>query len=164
MTVSALDAGLHTMAFARRVFVQLLDAIPADKLLYQPVPGANHALWNAGHLACTDDWIVGAVAGGGRCLEGWERLFGGGSVPVADAAAYPSIGDVTTALAERREALVGWFRSLSPSQQVAAPPEQLAFFAPTLVGMAGPIGWHEGTHAGQLTVIRKSLGLAPLMG
>ena len=37
----------------------------------------------------------------------------------------------------------------------------LGTFAANLGMLMTSIAWHEGLHAGQLTVVRKSLGLAP---
>jgi hypothetical protein len=43
-------------------------------------------------------------------------------------------------------------------------PKELETFARSYGGMMCSIAWHEGVHAGQLTVVRKSLGLAPKFG
>ena len=44
--------------------------------------------------------------------------------------------------------------------QLASPlPEDFKTFAPSLAALPSSIAWHEGMHSGQLTMIRKSLGI-----
>ena len=52
--------------------------------------------------------------------------------------------------------------SLTDEQLAGPPPEGFQKFAPTLGNILMRLLWHEGMHYGQLTVIRKSLGLAPV--
>lgn len=165
MSNSILEQGSTVLAFSRRALLGISEDIPADKLTYQPFPGANHALWIQGHLASTDDYFLTAL--GRRKSElpaAWGALFGMGSSPAADARKYPALSEVRDALARCRESLLGWFRSLSASQLDAALPDDLKGFAPNHVGLMFSLAWHEGLHTGQLSAIRKSLGLKPKFG
>lgn len=161
----ALGAGLFALEFARRNTLKFAEDIPADKLCVAPTADANHALWVLGHLAWTDDSILSALAGKPSALPaGFTEAFGMGSKPQPDAKRYPSVAEVKTQLAGRREALTGWLKSLSPAQLAAPLPKELSGFAPDHATLAATLAWHEGLHAGQLTVARRALGFGPKLG
>ena len=125
----------------------------------------NHALWVLGHLACTDNYFLTSLGQREAVIEeSWNKLFGMGANPIADPTAYPSLGEIKAGLQRTRDALIDWLGSLD-EQQLAAPlPDELLGFAPTFAAVAGSIAWHEGFHAGQLSAIRRSLGLPRLFG
>ncbi len=163
MSELARAAGLATLAFARNQTVELLKAVPSEQWLHQPFAGANHAMWIAGHLAREDDEFVTLLKPGeSRLPEHWVQLFGTKSKPAADAALYPSVEEMLEHLAGTRETLVAWFRSLSDAQLHSPLPEGFTGFATSFAALMSSLAWHEGLHTGQLTVVRKSLGLEPV--
>jgi len=157
-----LTNGLATLGFARRSTLGFLEDIPEDKLCYQPFPGTNHALWIIGHLACTDNFLLTAIGGRQTDLPAtWNELFGMGSTPQPDPDAYPPPAEVRQQLDARRDELIEWFKSMDGDQLVAPLPEDYQTFARDHAALMTSIAWHEGLHAGQLTVVRKTLGLKP---
>ncbi|MFM9995627.1 MAG: DinB family protein [Phycisphaerales bacterium] len=159
------EQGIMALTFARGVLLKLLDSIPADKVTAQPIPACNHALWVAGHVADTDDFFVRTLTGKPSALPaGWKEKFGGGSAPSPDPKAYPPLAEVKRVLADRRDALIAYFRSLDRGALLTPTPEKVKFFGPTVGSLAGSIAWHEGLHAGQVTMVRKGLGMPPLFG
>jgi len=159
------DTGLAVLAFARHKTLALLEDIPQNELLHQPVPGGNHALWILGHLAGTDDQILtGLVPRASNLPESWPMQFGQGSTPIARASAYPGLTAIKDRLAAMRAELERWFASLSDDTLRSPLPDDWKPFAPTYGALMSSIAWHEGLHAGQLTVIRRSLGIAPKFG
>ncbi len=159
------EQGLAALKFSRDVLLKMLDSIPADKVTAQPVKECNHALWVAGHVADTDDFFVRTLTGKPSGLPaGWSEKFSGGSKPVDDPKAYPALAEVKRVLADRREALIAYFRSLDRATLQAAPPEKVKFFGATQAAIPASIAWHEGLHTGQITMCRKGLGMGPLFG
>jgi uncharacterized damage-inducible protein DinB len=165
MNEYARESGLAALEFARRVTLGLLEEFPEDKVLYQPFPGANHAVWIVGHIALTDDWfLTHLMPRTSKVPESWTKLFGQGSAPQTDPSAYPTVAELNDKLTDLRAELMDWFRSMSDEQLTTPLPEDWETFAPSYGGMMPSIAWHEGLHDGQLTVVRKSLGLAPKFG
>lgn len=161
----ALANGIASMEFTRGVFHKVLDATPEDKITSQPWTGANHALWNVGHIALTDNYFLTALSGQESPLpESWEGLFGMGSQPVDDASKYPSFEEVKEALAERRTALIDWLSSLSEEKLAEELPENLRGFAANHAALPGTLACHEALHVGQITACRKAFGLDPAFG
>jgi len=85
----------------------------AAHLVFTLPPSRSHILWLVGHMAVSLDRISAMALGVPFVLpESYAPLFGMGSQPVADAAAYPPFGELSEALARALEAAVGRFRPL----------------------------------------------------
>ncbi|MCB9849329.1 MAG: DinB family protein [Phycisphaerales bacterium] len=165
MASAVVESGLTVLAFAREATLGFLADIPEDKWCHQPVPGANHALWVVGHLAHTDNYFLTAIAGqASKIPADWDELFGMGSTPVGDASKYPNIAETRDYLCSLREGVLAWYGAMDEAQAATPTPDELKPFAPNFGQLAHSIAWHEGMHAGQITVVRKSLGIAPKFG
>jgi hypothetical protein len=160
-----LENGLHRLGVARYVTLALLADIPHDQWCLQSIPGANHAMWIAGHVTVNDDFFLSRLAGREtRCPEGWTGLFGAGSQPLPDLTAYPAPETVEQQLAARRQDLVSWFQTLGVEELSAPVPEELRRFAANVADVMPSLAWHEAFHVGQLSLVRKRLGLGPKFG
>jgi uncharacterized damage-inducible protein DinB len=141
----------------------LFAANPAEQFLHQPCPGANHALWTLGHLATVNQYFLKSLAGhDGTLFEKHKAMFFAKSQPTPDASSYPPIGVLRDYFKTSRAAFRSWVESLSDEQLLGPPPEDFQKFAPTVGNILMRLLWHEGMHYGQLTVIRKSLGMNPV--
>lgn len=158
---SVVEAGIWHLKFARQQTLDLIKPIPADKMTYQPFPGANHVLWNLGHLGIGDAYFVGMLGGKHALPESWEKLFGMGSKPTPNPKDYPSLQEVLDQIAAAHEVLVKSFAGLSDAKLAEPLPKEMSMFAPNLAYLAGSLAWHEGDHAGQIAVMRKAMGIAP---
>ena len=160
---SLLDSQLLAIEYSRRFASAMIDAIPADQYCHQPFPGANHALWTLGHLAAADAFFLERI--GGTPDERFARLQGQffiGSKPSGNLAEYPPVEEVRRWFDEARANLVAHYRSLSEEQLAQPLPEQWQRMAANPGALLARISVHESSHAGQLMVVRKSLGLPPV--
>jgi len=98
-----------------------------------------------------------------HCSIDWQKLFGMGSAPTSNSADYPSIQELKETLHHRREELTSWFKSMSEEQLVSRLPEDKSGFAKTYAGFMAFIACHECMHAGQISTIRASLGITPMI-
>jgi hypothetical protein len=156
---------IEILTFSRRMTDQLLEDIPDDKLLYQPLEGGNHALWVMGHLAVTDDMFAGLYDGGStRLPESYTNVFGMGSTPTSDPAGYPPVAEVRQQYAATRQRVLDAVRTADDATLDSAPPKDFEGFGPDRLGLLISVAWHEGLHAGQLTIVRRSLGIGPKFG
>ncbi len=139
------------------------NAIPPQDFLHQPFPGANHALWTMGHMATIDQFFLKVFANHDPALyEQYKTIFFAKSTPSPDANAYPPLDVVREYYTASRKAFRAWMESLDDERLTAPLPPEQQRFAPTLADFLFRLVWHEGMHYGQLTVLRKSLGLAPI--
>lgn len=159
------DAGVATLAFARKATLGMAEGIPEDKLCSPPMKGGNHAIWELGHIAWTDHYFMDVLGGKKpKTGESWAKLFGMGSTPSLNKNDYPPLTEIHEVLSAGREELISWFRSMSAEKLAAPLPADYEDFAPNHVGLMFSLAWHEGFHAGQLSVIRKDLGLKRQFG
>jgi DNA-binding transcriptional ArsR family regulator/uncharacterized damage-inducible protein DinB len=159
------EVGANALGFARGITLMLLEDIPDDKLTHRPGAKGNHAAWIMGHIAVADDGFRKSLGAGQPVLpESWNELFGMGSQPKDDPAAYPSRDELRGGMERARNALLEWFRSLDNTQLAAPLPENLRPFAPDVVTLMSNLAVHESFHAGQLSAIRRSLDLPHRIG
>ncbi|HMO24967.1 MAG TPA: DinB family protein [Tepidisphaeraceae bacterium] len=137
------------------------DLKPAE-WLHRPAPKANCAAWLVGHLALTDRRVLGML--GATDLpalpEGFEQRFARDeSAPGAT-----DFGDVSAILPvfeANRAMLIKTVAGMS-DDAISRPLEKPnPRFGETIAHMLGFINLHVALHAGQITIIRRSLGYPP---
>jgi uncharacterized damage-inducible protein DinB len=143
----------------------LADFETPEQWTHQVCEGGNHALWFAGHMANTDNFLISLVAPErARELDGFSATFGMGSKPQPDAKHYPSIAEVLSYMRERRATLLDVLDGLSDDDLSRPTPEGAPDFLADFASVFELAVWHEGLHSGQLSVVRRSLGHEPLLG
>lgn len=163
---AACDAGLHMMGIAHWLMVKAVADLTPQQWLHQVAPGANHPMFNFGHIVASDGGFLLAAGGRrSRVPESYGPLFDGGSQPHTDAARYPPPAELLQIAEGARADLVAQFKALS-GEQLLAPLEDppLSNLLPNLAHLPGFISMHEGTHAGQILIARKALGLPRVLG
>jgi len=132
--------------------------------VHQVHPGGNHALWFVGHMANTDNFLLSLVSPpNAKSLEGFNTRFGMGSQPTDHPEEYPAAESVLATMRERRLKLLEVLSSLSDDDLAKKTPEGAPEFLPDFASVFEMAIWHEGLHAGQLSVTRRALGHKPLV-
>lgn len=158
-----LGPALESLRICRRLTTTLVEPIPDDKLTLRACPDSNHAAFVLGHIAKTDDWFMSALGGPASTLpESWGPLFDGGAELRDSREEYPSKQELLDAMTDRREAMIGWLCSLSPQELLAPLRGGIEKIAPTLAALPSSTCLHEGLHAGQISTIRRALGIPRL--
>jgi hypothetical protein len=93
---------------------------------------------------------------------GHADQFSPGTSP-GHASEYPHRDELLRRLAVARQGLLQWANAWDGEAVWQPAPEQLAQFAPHAIAALFVLAQHEFMHAGQLTVVRASLGKKPLM-
>lgn len=157
---AVLEAGLVSAREVRGGLAKALDGLSDEQWVHQAFEGANHALWNVGHLACVDAWFLGCVGGDGEAVkEAWMDRFWIGSEPAPGLDANPPVAEVRRALGRTREALVAHLRGLPDEDLLLDCGEPLAHAAPTRAHMPSLMAWHDANHMGQVFMSRRSMAL-----
>ncbi len=134
-------------------------------------PGAqggdgNHALWTLGHLAYIEGTVPQILFGEPNPVAHWEKLFGTGTKPLADASAYPPYAEVRETFHRVRAANVARLQLLSDSELDSRPrnvPPMFEPFMSTIASVYTVIALHTMVHYGQITDARRVAGLPPLL-
>ncbi|HEY1064891.1 MAG TPA: DinB family protein [Pirellulales bacterium] len=131
--------------------------------VYQVQPHLNHALWVVGHLAHTDNFFLSMVAPEKAVSPPPNAdKFGTGSQPTNNPADYPPAEEVLAYYRDRRAALLSALERMSEDDLQRKTPPGTPAFLPDVASAFETALWHECMHSGQLTVVRRALGLPPL--
>ena len=164
-TANDLIAG--TLSTTQKLLVRFTEDLTPQEYLHRACAGGNAIAWIIGHLVVSER---SALARAGvkpeqmpALPEGFEKRFG----READAAKAGDFGDVTLLMPlfnRHRELLIDTIRNLPPEALDAPLPKPHPLFGQTvgdaLNFMAGP---HPSMHAGQISMIRRTMGKPPLI-
>jgi uncharacterized damage-inducible protein DinB len=160
--VTAIEVIRAMMESNRSLLLMLLKDLDGAALMYRPGGQGNNALWLLGHIASGEDHL--ASFGGAKIKVapvGDLSKFAMGSTPVADASAYPTkqqLLDYAAAVHEQVLAALAKTKDADLDQPAVNAPE---FFKSRGHAWQMVVS-HETGHIGQLTVIRRELGFAPI--
>jgi hypothetical protein len=164
MTAIELMANSMTKNF-EMLKMHLADFSDAD-LMVRPVPPANHAAWQIGHLldfevmTCNLMKIPGAPTLPPKPSPQWYGKEGASS---DDASKFMKKEELLKLMAQSHGALVQWARELKPEDLSKPGPAEFKGFIETVGDLVLGITMHGTMHIGQIQVIRRKLGKKILM-
>lgn len=138
----------------------------SDDDLTKPTPGAvNPPAYVLGHLAICNDFSLQLLGKPTVCPRAWMVAFGPGSSPDAMKIPYPSRMDLLDALRRGHEQVLAAVVDADPAAMAA--PHAVAIFAGTPIQTIGDVvsllmTTHFSLHIGQLSLMRRQTGRAPL--
>jgi hypothetical protein len=165
--VNRLQLAIEQIVFARNYTNRLLDQTPATEWFRQPPGGVSHVAWQVGHLAFAEyrmalERIRGPQPQDADLIaEEFLRLFGRDSVPNADPAHYPGRAEIRAVFDRVHEQTLSELRGFDESEldkPVLKPHPLVKTKLWALLWCAQ----HEAVHAGQIGLLRRQLGYAPL--
>ncbi len=156
----------RALRHARTVSEGMLNAFTSpDQWTHQVHPGANHALWFAGHIGVVDNFFIAVVdPSRARPLPEFEAKFNMGSAPTNRPEDYPPPEEVLQYMRERRATLTDLLEALSLDDLSRPTRAGTPSFLPDVASVFEAAVWHEGLHTGQMSVARRALGHGPLYG
>jgi hypothetical protein len=133
--------------------------------LVQPTPrGGNHPLWTVGHVAVVEGQLRHILFGEPNPVGHWGPLFGQGTTPTTDAAAYPPYDEVLATYRALRAENLSRLEEIGDDgldrPPAAIPPgfeDEMKTTGQTLLVIA----LHQMSHVGQLAVARRAAGKEP---
>jgi hypothetical protein len=159
-----IQRGVELMNWTHALTTMLLADWPHDKLTHQSSQYDNHALWTMGHLSTTYSWLASLLDGHMTPLpESYNTLFGMGSKPGADASIYPPMGEVRHNFDSTYQRFIDLASKINPADAHKPTVANSHGFAKDRVDVLVKAAWHEGWHSGQLSTLRRCLGLKGVM-
>lgn len=145
---------------------KLIKDWPGDRWTFQNAHTDGHALWILGHFAGTYAWCIHLITGEPFTSEvpaHFNTLFGYGSRPTNDPAAYPPASEVHAVYSRAWSLLIDTLSKLTDADLEKPCAGDAHGMANNVHDVVRLICWHEGWHQGQLSSLRKALGLPGIM-
>jgi uncharacterized damage-inducible protein DinB len=165
--VPRLSLAIEQITFARNYTIRFLDQTKEDDWFRQPAAGVSHIAWQVGHLAMAQyrlalDRIRGTRPQDPELIsEEFLRLFGRDSVPSADLAKYPSRLEIRAVFDRVHQQVLRELPNLD-DRELDKPALKSHPLAKTKLWALLWCAQHEMVHAGQIGLLRRQLGYAPL--
>lgn len=161
------DAAIGQMKFTRTYLVGLIEDITPEQWTIIPPGSTSHLLWQIGHLAVAQYGLMlfrqrGRAEGDVQLMPGWLRKnFGRGSQASIDADYNPTPAEMMERLDQIYEQSMAEASNL-PASLLSEPADMPYAVFPMKLGalLFAPI--HESIHIGQIGVLRRLLGKAPV--
>lgn len=167
MSRSQLDVACRQIEFARNYTLQLLADIDESDWFRQPTGCCTHIAWQVGHLAMAEYALTMVRIRGKEPTDesvlpaDFFRRFKKGTEPAPDPHVYPTPSTIRQVLDRvHRQALTELATYTDADLDVKLPEPHMAF--DTKLGSVYFCSAHEMLHAGQIGLLRRMLGKAPL--
>jgi hypothetical protein len=137
-----------------------LQDLTNDECLKRPAAGANHALWQLGHLIVADTHLVEACKPGSvpPLPEGFTERYAKENAALDDPSAFDSKETLLQIYAERRKLIDDVLAGVSEDELDQPAPEAFRSKFPTVGSVFTLMAMHPTLHAGQWVVVRRMLG------
>ena len=155
------------LTFGQTLFEMFTSDLSDAEYFIPAAEGTNHIAWVLGHVAQTEDWMVGLLTGAERTVsEDLQELFGGSSECSPDANKYPPRKALDEMFRSNRARAIKAAQTADDSRWDDAPPEDglPKDFFPTLGSFWGMMGMHQFWHLGQLTTCRSAMKKKRVLG
>ncbi len=127
-------------------------------MLFRPAKGANHAMWQIGHLAISTWGMLSGCDPTVKSPISDETRFKKDTAGVDDAAKFPKKAEVMKMFGDAMDAAAAWAGKLTEAEMAKPAPERMQKFAPTIGNAALLLASHPMMHLGQYSVARRALG------
>jgi hypothetical protein len=165
--VDRLQFAIGQIVFARNYTIRLLDQTPTTDWFRQPSAGVSHVGWQVGHIAFAE-YRLALFRIRGSLPEDTElfspeflRHFGANSIPSSDATVYPPAEEVRAIMDRVHAQVLRELPKLSDAE-LDEPQSQPHPYAKTKLLSLLWCAQHEMVHAGQIGLLRRYLGFAPI--
>jgi hypothetical protein len=165
--MSRVQLAIDQIVFARNYTIGLLEQTPMTDWFRMPPGGVSHVGWQVGHLAFAEyRMALWRIRGpkpedGALFTQEFVRLFGANSVPDPDSSKYPTPSEIRATLDRVHQQALQELAGLKEAE-LDQPVPQPHKFANTKLNALLWCAHHEMVHAGQIGLLRRQLGHAPM--
>ncbi len=165
--MSRVKAVVDQISLTRKYTESLLDGVASEDWFRMPSEGVTHVGWQVGHMAVAQYSLALKRIRGSRKEDSrlvsaeLMTLFGKGSTPRADAGAYPGPDEIRRVFDDVHRQAVGELADVA-DRVLDEPTEPPHPMFSTKLGALLFCPQHEMLHAGQIGLLRRLLGSAPL--
>lgn len=155
------DHLLFVYGFNLRHAHHLVDDLTPEQCVAQPGSLVNHPAWTIGHIALTSDVVMLELGEPQAFPSAWMERFLPGVPITGEIADYPPMSELMRELEKQHARVASRMGNASPEE--LAQPIQMEMIRRRFsqVGQFATYAMtaHEGVHLGQISDLRRSLGL-----
>ena len=165
--MSKLQLAIDQITFARGYTLRLLDQTKVEDWFRQPPAGVTHIAWQVGHMAMAQYYLALVRTRGEQPEDeqliplGFRQVFEAKTVPSADPSFYPNQSTIRTVFDRVHDQILRELAALD-ERQADEPILKPHSLAKTKYGSLIWCSQHELVHAGQIGLLRRQLGHAPV--
>jgi len=158
--MNAVDVIRGAMKLSDFLVNTYLGDLTNEESLKRPAPGANHVVWQLGHLIVSDYHLVESIKPGSLppLPEGFTERYSKENAAKDDAAAFDTKDQLLQMFGERRQLVDQVLAGMSDSELDQPSPEAFRQRFPNVGAVLTLVGMHPTLHAGQWVVLRRMLG------
>ena len=162
-----LQLALQQIEFVRAYTLATLEGIDESDWFTMPPGCPTHIAWQIGHLAMAEYGLCLFRQRGRQEIDlqlmtsSFRKQFSRGTTPGPDAAVYPSAADIRTTFDRIHARVLHEVPGLT-EQQLSEPVEMPYAVHANKFGCLLFCSHHEMIHAGQIGLLRRLLGRAPI--
>jgi hypothetical protein len=153
------DVIKNTIGMCHEILTVYLSDMEDGDLMVRPVPEANHAAWQLGHLISAERQMMSDA---GFTMPDLPDGFAESHTPETsksdDAARFLKKDEYLTLLEQQRDATLVALDATPNADLDKAAPESMREYAPTIGIAFNVVGIHEVMHAAQFVAVRRMLG------
>ena len=156
------DAIVYALTGGGQLVRRFVEDLKPEEFLHRPSPNANCVAWVVGHLALSDRNALKRLGASLPELPaGFEHRFSRDE-GCPQAKEFGDVSNLLSIFEDHRRRLIEAVRSATPEQlDRPVDPPHPRFKTPG--EFATFMGLHSAMHAGQITLIRRSLGKPPII-
>lgn len=157
------DLIAHALRGSMLMLKRFTEDLKPDEYLHRPTPKANCAAWLIGHLALSDRSVLERLGASDlpELSEGFKQRFSR-DAGCPEAGEFGDVARLMPVFESHRNALIATVQR-APRELLDKPVEKPHPMFATLGELANFMALHACVHAGQITIIRRSLGRPPLI-
>lgn len=159
--MNAIDLLVNQLTSSADMLKMTLADMTDAELIQRPVAGANHPLWQLGHLCGSEAFFVNQIRPGAmpELPAGFADRFSKKSVGIDDSAHFvASKQELIELFTKLRSATIAVTKTLKQEDLGKQSPEAIRGFCPTVGDTLSILASHVIMHLGQIQVLRRKLG------
>lgn len=163
MFASVPEAMAFALTKSHLLMHRFIDDLKPHEFEHQPFPGVNCVAWILGHLTLVDrrqlTWL--GVTDLPAIPDGFEERFKTTRITAVEQNGYGEPKELVALFDAHRRLLIDCLPTVDPAKFLEPPSFQTPMFADRGEGTLF-MGVHTAMHAGQISLIRRTLGYPPV--
>lgn len=162
-----LDTAIERIEFSRAYTLRLVDQIDIADWFRMPTPRVTHVAWQIGHLAMAQyrlslERIRGARPEDSALISTeFLQLFGKESIPHPNSSRYPEPREIRAVFERVHQQVLEELPEIPEAEWFSPPVKPHSLFNRKIDSLFW-CAHHEMLHAGQIGLLRRLLGSAPV--